>query len=83
VVIGLTSTVDSAFGSRLMVLETGLILNDEMNDFSAPGQSNPFGQVSSPNNLIESRKRPQSSISPVIVEHAGSNALVLAVGAAG
>src|SRR5579871_4806897 len=66
--ISLTSTVNLLFGSRLMVPETGLIMNNEMNDFSIPGASNAFGYVPSPANYIRPGKRPLSSISPTIVE---------------
>ncbi|KUJ06159.1 gamma-glutamyltranspeptidase [Mollisia scopiformis] len=51
--ISLTSSINVLFGSRLIVPETGLILNNEMNDFSVPGFR---------------RKRPQLSMSLVIVE---------------
>uniref|UniRef100_L2FR44 Gamma-glutamyltranspeptidase n=1 Tax=Colletotrichum fructicola (strain Nara gc5) TaxID=1213859 RepID=L2FR44_COLFN len=54
--------------SHLMVPETGVIMNNEMNDFSIPGSSNAFGYVPSPANYIRPGKRPLSSISPVIVE---------------
>lgn len=44
------------------------MLNDELNDFSSPGTSNAFGYVASPGNYPQPGKRPQSSISPTIVE---------------
>lgn len=81
--ISLTTTVNLLFGSQLMVPETGIIMNDEMNDFSIPGSSNAFGYAPSPANYIRPGKRPLSSISPVIVEHAANNTLFLATGAAG
>ena len=65
----LTSTVNLFFGSRLMVPETGVIMNDEMNDFSIPNISNVFGYYPSPANYIHPRKRPLSSVSPLIVEN--------------
>ena len=84
--ITLTTTVNLLFGSKLVVPETGVIMNNEMNDFSIPGTTNAFGYVPSPANFIRPGKRPLSSISPVIVEHLHSplaNAFYVAIGAAG
>lgn len=80
--ISLTTTVNLLFGSQVMVPETGVIMNDEMNDFSIPGSSNAFGYLPSPNNYIRPGKRPMSSITPAIVEHANGS-LYFVVGAAG
>jgi len=66
-----------------MVPETGVIMNDEMNDFSIPGRSTEFGFLPSPSNYIRPRKRPLSSITPTIVEHLSNNSLYYIVGAAG
>ncbi|KAF2033750.1 gamma-glutamyltranspeptidase-like protein [Setomelanomma holmii] len=85
--ITLTTTVNLLFGSKLVVPETGVIMNNEMNDFSIPGVSNAFGYIPSPANFIRPGKRPLSSISPVIVEHLNSSSLIdafyVAIGAAG
>jgi gamma-glutamyltranspeptidase/glutathione hydrolase len=85
--VTLTTTVNTLFGSKVVVPETGVIMNNEMNDFSIPGVSNAFGYIPSPANYVRPGKRPLSSISPVIVEHANSSSLVdafyVAVGAAG
>ncbi|KAB8336658.1 hypothetical protein FH972_020969 [Carpinus fangiana] len=81
--ISVTTTINLLFGSQLMVPETGVIMNDEMNDFSIPGSSNAFGYIPSPNNYIVPGKRPLSSISPTIVEHASNGTLYFVVGAAG
>src|ERR1700753_2580604 len=67
--ISLTTTINLLFGSKVIVPETGVIMNDEMNDFSIPGQKNAFGYLPSPSNYIKPGKRPLSSITPVIVEH--------------
>jgi gamma-glutamyltranspeptidase/glutathione hydrolase len=80
--VSLTTTVNLLFGSQLMVPETGVIMNDEMNDFSIPGTSNAFGYIPSPANFIKPGKRPLSSISPTIVETADGK-LYLVIGAAG
>lgn len=81
--ITLTTTVNLLFGSQLMVPETGVIMNNEMNDFSIPGSSNAFGYVPSPANYVRPGKRPLSSITPILVEHASNNSLYLVIGAAG
>lgn len=81
--ISLTTTLNLLFGSKVIVPETGIIMNDEMNDFSIPGTSNVFGYLPSPNNFIRPGKRPLSSITPIIVEHAENGSLYYVVGAAG
>ena len=81
--VSLTSTINLGFGSKVMVAETGLIMNNEMNDFSVPNASNFFGYIPSPSNFIKPGKRPLSSITPVIVEYLANNSLHFAVGAAG
>lgn len=80
--ISMTTTINLLFGAQLIVPSTGVILNDEMNDFSLPGVRNEFGFAPSPANYIEPGKRPFSSITPVIVEHA-NRSLYFVVGAAG
>jgi gamma-glutamyltranspeptidase / glutathione hydrolase / leukotriene-C4 hydrolase len=75
----LTSTVNLILGSRIMDNDTGIILNDEMDDFSIPGVSNAFGLRPSPYNFIYPNKRPLSSSVPVIVERDG---VVMGVGGA-
>lgn len=81
--ISLTTTVNLLFGSQLIVPETGIIMNNEMNDFSIPGTSNAFGYAPSPSNFIRPGKRPLSSISPVIAEFANNCSLYFVIGAAG
>ncbi|CAG8978646.1 hypothetical protein HYALB_00009462 [Hymenoscyphus albidus] len=80
--ITLTSTVNLLFGSQLVVPETGVVMNNEMNDFSIPGVPNAFGFVPSPINYIRPHKRPLSSVSPIIVEHPDGTPY-LTIGAAG
>lgn len=69
--VALTSTVNLVFGSKLMDPKTGIILNDEMDDFSIPGTPNAFGLQPSPYNYPEPGKRPLSSCVPTIVERDG------------
>ncbi|KAI0183169.1 gamma-glutamyltransferase [Xylaria flabelliformis] len=80
--VSVTTTINLLFGSQLMVPETGVIMNDEMNDFSIPGSSNAFGYIPSPANYIRPGKRPLSSISPTIVETADGK-LYFVIGSAG
>ena len=78
-----TTTINLLFGAQLLDPETGIILNNEMDDFSQPGRPNAFGFAPSPANFIRPRKRPLSSITPLIAEHAADRSLALATGAAG
>lgn len=80
--VSLTTTINTLFGSRVMVPETGVIMNNEMNDFSIPGSSNAFGYIPSPANYVRPGKRPLSSISPIIAETAEGK-LFFACGSAG
>jgi gamma-glutamyltranspeptidase / glutathione hydrolase len=80
--ISLTTTVNLYFGSRVIVPETGIIMNNEMDDFSVPGSSNAFGYIPTEANFIRPGKRPLSSISPTIVENPDGS-LHFAVGAGG
>jgi gamma-glutamyltranspeptidase/glutathione hydrolase len=70
------------FGLQFTVPETGVIMNNEMNDFSMPGTNKAFGFIPSPSNYIWPGKRPQSSIPPAIVERADVK-LYFVIGAAG
>jgi gamma-glutamyltranspeptidase/glutathione hydrolase len=80
--VACTSTINTAFGSLLVAGETGIILNNEMDDFVAqPGTPNVYGLVGGTANAIAPHKRPLSSMSPTIVTARGRP--VLAVGASG
>lgn len=80
--VSLTTTVNLVFGSWVLDPETGIILNDEMDDFSTPGFPNKFGLWPSPYNYPEPGKRPLSSIATTIMEH-GDGSFYLAVGGSG
>ncbi|KAG0054047.1 hypothetical protein BGZ83_012036 [Gryganskiella cystojenkinii] len=69
--VALTSTVNLLFGSKLLDPKSGVILNDEMDDFSIPGRPNAFGLLPSPYNYPEPGKRPLSSCVPTIIESDG------------
>ncbi|KAI9252906.1 nucleophile aminohydrolase [Phascolomyces articulosus] len=66
--VALTSTVNLLFGARILDQATGIILNDEMDDFSIPGKPNNFGLYPSEYNYVAPGKRPLSSITPTIIE---------------
>ncbi len=67
-----TTTLNSAFGSKLYVKELGFFLNNEMDDFSAkPGEPNIYGLIGGEANAIAPQKRMLSSMTPTIVEKDG------------
>ncbi|KAH7263564.1 gamma-glutamyltranspeptidase [Fusarium tricinctum] len=80
--VSLTTTVNLIFGSFLMDNLTGVILNNEMNDFSIPGVPNEFGFAPAEANFIRPNKRPLSSCTPLIVSDK-DNSLFAVIGAAG
>ncbi|KAL7813807.1 gamma-glutamyltranspeptidase [Trichoderma gracile] len=80
--VSLTTTVNLLFGAQIVEPKTGIILNNEMNDFSIPGVSNEFGFAPSPANYIRPGKRPLSSITPIIAAFPNGT-LYAAIGAAG
>ncbi|GMI46393.1 hypothetical protein TrCOL_g11177 [Triparma columacea] len=65
--VAITSTVNTEFGSGFLSPSTGILLNNQMDDFSSAGRANYFGLAPSPRNYPEPRKRPLSSMSPTIV----------------
>ena len=65
--VSLTTTVNLLFGSLVHDPVTGVIFNNEMDDFSIAGRSNSFGLAPSAYNLIEPGKRPLSSCVPTII----------------
>ena len=63
-----TYTLNTAYGSGIIPTGTGILMNNEMDDFSSkPGYPNAYGLIGSEANKIESRKTPLSSMSPTIV----------------
>jgi gamma-glutamyltranspeptidase/glutathione hydrolase len=73
----LTTSVNTGFGSGVSVPGRDIILNNTMDDFSAqPGKPNAFGLVGSRANAVAARKRPLSSMTPVIVTENGAVRLV-------
>ena len=80
--VAITQTVNTTFGSKVIVPGTGIVLNNEMDDFSiSPGQPNAFGLIGAEANAVVAGKRPLSSMSPTIV--LDGERPILSVGAAG
>ncbi|HXX48619.1 MAG TPA: gamma-glutamyltransferase, partial [Myxococcota bacterium] len=66
--VSLTQTVNTLFGSLITVPGTGIVLNDEMDDFSiTPDAPNAWNAVGTAANAIRPGKRPLSSMTPTIV----------------
>jgi gamma-glutamyltranspeptidase/glutathione hydrolase len=67
-IVSNTYTLNSGYGSGVIINGTGILMNNEMDDFvSAPGAPNQFGLIGGEANKIEPFKRPLSSMSPTIV----------------
>ncbi|VDM76620.1 unnamed protein product [Strongylus vulgaris] len=84
--VAVTSTINLYLGAAVTSPSTGILWNDEMDDFSSPGRPNFFGFPPSPANFIRPGKRPMSSQSPIIIFDTNPDkkgAQVLAVGGAG
>ena len=80
--VACTSTINTSYGSKVVVPGMGVVLNNEMDDFAAEaGAPNAFGLVGADANLPAPGKRPLSSMSPTLVFE--GDRPVLAVGAAG
>jgi gamma-glutamyltranspeptidase/glutathione hydrolase len=80
--VSLTFTINYGFGSGVVTPGTGILLNDEMDDFAAaPGVPNAYGLVGGEANAIAPRKTPLSSMTPTIVTEYGR--LRMATGAPG
>jgi gamma-glutamyltranspeptidase/glutathione hydrolase len=81
--VAVTATVNTPFATGITVPGTGILLNNEMDDFvTEPGKANFFGLVGKAVNEIEPGKKPLSSMSPTIVQKDGKPFL-LAGGAGG
>jgi len=77
-----TQTINFYFGSGVVVPGTGILLNDEMDDFSSkPGAANAYGAIGGSANAIAPGKTPLSSMSPTIVVKDGRP--IVSVGAPG
>jgi gamma-glutamyltranspeptidase/glutathione hydrolase len=66
--VSVTTTINSGFGSKVVVAGAGFLLNNEMDDFSSkPGEPNQYGLLGSVANSIEPGKRMLSSMTPTII----------------
>jgi len=90
--VAMTSSVNTVFASLVMSESTGILLNNQMDDFATPGTPNGYGLVPAESNYIRPGKKPLSSMSPTFVfRHAIDpidnkptlGPLVLALGASG
>jgi len=80
--VACTATVNTSFGSKVVIPGTGVVMNNEMDDFSAqPGVPNAFKLVGAEANAVAPGKRPLSSMSPTIVLKNGKP--VISLGASG
>lgn len=80
--VAMTTTLNTSFGSKVVIPGTGVLMNNQMDDFAAqPNVPNAYGLVGSEANSIQPKKRPLSSMSPTIVVREGVP--VMAIGAAG
>ncbi len=76
-VVALTTTINAPFGAVVVAGNTGIILNDELDDFSAPKDIEGFHVVGLGSNRPRSLARPVSSMTPTIVFENGAPILVL------
>lgn len=88
--VSMTTTLNTSFGSKVVIPGTGVLMNNQMDDFSAqPNVPNAYGLVGSEANSIQAGKRPLSSMSPTIItrgitrESRQGDKPIMAIGAAG
>lgn len=75
--VAVTYTLNTNFGSGIVAKGTGILLNNEMDDFAAkPGVANAYGLVGGDANAVQAGKRPLSSMTPTLVLKDGKPALV-------
>jgi gamma-glutamyltranspeptidase/glutathione hydrolase len=76
--VSVTYTLNDWFGAHRVAGRTGIVVNNEMDDFtSKPGVPNMFGLVQGANNAVAPGKTPLSSMSPTIVTRGGKVALII------
>jgi gamma-glutamyltranspeptidase/glutathione hydrolase len=67
-IVSNTYTINDLYGSAVTIKGTGILMNNEMDDFAArPGKPNLFGLIQGESNSVQPRKRPLSSMTPTIV----------------
>jgi len=76
--VSVTYTLNDWFGAKITAAKTGVLLNNEMDDFTIKaGEANLYGLIQGGANMIEPGKRPLSSMSPTIVTKDGNPVMVL------
>jgi len=81
-IVSATETVNTYFGSQVVIKDTGILMNNQMDDFSVQtGVPNEFGLIGSDANSIQPNKKPLSSMTPTIILK--DNKPFMAVGASG
>ena len=76
--VALTTTLNGGFGAAVVAPGTGVLMNDEMDDFTTrPGRANLFGLVQGAANAIAPGKRPLSSMAPTLVTRDGRAMMAL------
>jgi gamma-glutamyltranspeptidase / glutathione hydrolase len=79
--VACTQSVNTRFGSKILVPKTGIVLNNEMDDFAIHAGGNVYGLVGNEANSLQPKKRPLSSMAPTIVLRGDRPEII--VGAAG
>ncbi|KAJ3693681.1 hypothetical protein LUZ60_009161 [Juncus effusus] len=79
--VSMTTTINDYFGAGVLSPSTGIVINNEMDDFSNPYDVTPDDLPPAPTNFIQPRKRPLSSMTPLIILK--ENQLVGVVGGSG
>ncbi|MCA9002696.1 MAG: gamma-glutamyltransferase, partial [Planctomycetes bacterium] len=81
--VSMTTTLNTTFGSGILVGDAGFLLNNELDDFSlAPGVANTYGLLGSKANRLIPGKRPLSSMTPTVVREGGGR-VTLVIGSPG
>jgi gamma-glutamyltranspeptidase/glutathione hydrolase len=65
--VACTLSVNTRFGSKILVPKTGIVLNNEMDDFAIHPSGNVYGLVGNDANSLQPKKRPLSSMTPTII----------------
>jgi len=81
--VSLTTTLNTTFGTGILVPGAGFILNNELDDFAIQaGVPNTYGLIGSQANALEPGKRPLSSMTPTVIRDAGE-AVTMVIGSPG